>query len=179
MLDAMQVFAQTLNVPDIDIVGIGAIILALGAIVVGARAVNKTLKKANQFFDDWYGDKENGKDGVIHRLNALETNQGDIKCEVSEIKETVSTQLFRNGGSTMADAAFGAYAAVQDLQLQVEEEVKERKNWQDRYDSDQLNTRREWTSVFKAIRQMIPLSDPNEQLALWDTITDKYTKGEL
>lgn len=176
---AMQVWAQTVEIPDIDILGIGAIILALTAIFVAARAVNRVLKKANSFFDDWYGDKETGKDGVIHRLSSLESNQTKISEEIVSIKDTVSTQLNRNGGSTMADAAFNALRVVQEVQVQVEEEVIARKEWHEQYERDQRSARSEWTQVFLAIRKMIPIEDKSKQLELWDNLTEKYTKGEL
>ena len=179
MIEAIQVFAQTVEIPDIDIVGIGAIVLALAAIIMGVRAVNKTLKKANRFFDDWYGDKETGKPGVIVRLGALEDNQSAMRAQVESINTTVQTQLGRNGGSTVADAAFEALRVVQEVQIQVEEEVKERKVWVDQYTEDQHSQRREWTKVFTAIRQMIPIEDKNKQLELWDDISERYTKGEL
>jgi hypothetical protein len=174
----MNFLAATVEIPDIDIVGIAAIITALTVIFFGARAVNRTLRNANKFFEDWYGDKETGKGGVVHRLYILETSQQEIKSEISEIRGTVQSQLNKNGGGSMADIAAKSFKAIEEMQLQIEQEVLARKDWQEQYAKDQAFTRYEWIQVFSTIAEMIP-KEPHEQLEIWNKIAKKYTHGEL
>lgn len=168
------------------IVLIGA---ALGAIVVmfkGVRGVIRFFAKINRFFDDWYGTE--AKDGhprvkgVLHRLDDLEEMRANDSEMIGEIKVQVIKELNRNGGSSAKDAAFEAVRvsketleAVQGVQLQLEEEVKERKHWVESFEAEQRTERR---AMVKLVKKMIDLPK-EEQHKVWDAEGRDWIDGKL
>jgi hypothetical protein len=174
MLDAVAV----ITLPDIDLIGIAAIVTALGVLYLLGRGINRTFRRTNQFFDDWYGTPGDSVHppvpGVLKRMSLLEdavvANQETNERLETKLDFAVS-ELKTNGGSTVKDA-------INAIALQQEEEVKERKAWAEQYDRDQRTTRAEWVQVFYAVRRMITM-EPHEQLALWDTMTDEYEHGSI
>jgi hypothetical protein len=108
------------------LVNLVALSLVVGAVgVIWSKVVKpmfkntRTLiKRTNTFFDDWYGDENTP--GVVSRITSLEV-------EVEKVRLQVVQELNRNGGSSTKDAAFEALRIVQDVQVQQEQEVQDRK----------------------------------------------------
>lgn len=174
MLDAVA----AITLPEIDLIGIAAIITALGVIYLLVKGVNRFVRRSNQFFDDWYGTDGDSVHppvpGVLKRMSVLE----DAVIANHEVNERLESkldfavsELKTNGGSTVKDA-------INAIALQQEEEVKERKAWAEKYEQDQTRTRAEWVQVFYIVRRMIGM-EPVEQLALWDNLTSDYEDGSI
>lgn len=79
----------------------GAVAAALTAIVtalyVGGRWVWRTLRRVDEWLDDWYGDP--GRPGVPARLGVPER-----LARLEEQVTTIAAQVQPNGGSTLRDA---------------------------------------------------------------------------
>ena len=194
------VASPTINLPDLDIVGIAAIVVAIGVILALARGVNRFFKKANQVLDDWNGTPaENGHEeqpGVIQHFKNLDRELGETKqslgkhiddenerlvamgAEVSGIKAKVDHELGRNSGSTTKDAAHEALRVVKEVQVQQEAEIIARRQDRDEYRADQLAHDARLMTFFALIRRMITLSPP-EQIDLWDDATQAFAEGRV
>lgn len=157
---------ETLLGQVIILAGVVTALAVLTKVALGARQKSRAI---DMFFSDWYGEPERDgvpeKQGVMHRLRGLEQGQADIKHELS-----------RNGGSSTKDAAHDARRIAREIQQQMELNAAATTKFQNRYNHDQAMTRHEWLTVFSAVREMIHLP-PEEQLALWDTITEQYKEA--
>lgn len=75
---------------------VAGIVAAVGGIIVGMRAAGRAVRRANHFFDDWFGEPprpgQPARPGVMERLATLE---GRV--------EGIEGQLKPNGGSTVYD----------------------------------------------------------------------------
>lgn len=187
----------------IDIIGIAAVVTAITAITFAGLAGNRFLKKANRFFDDWYGSAEHdghpAVPGVLSRLNDLEdariqtTRVLDTQTQllnqmsetVGQIKILMDIELGRHGGASTKDVAYEALRIAREIQedqramqLQQENEIIARREWREEYEQDKETTRMEWVAVFKAIRRMIGM-EPKDQVDLWDAVTGSYATGRL
>jgi acetolactate synthase small subunit len=167
----------------------GAAVAAVVGIWKALRGINRFFEKTNRFFDDWYGhpaeDGHPSRKGVLHRLDDLEANREANTVTLHEIKDQVVKELNRNGGSSAKDAAFEAVrvsqetlVAVQGVQLQLEEEVLERKAWADKYEADVKKQKHERKEIAKLVLRMIDKS-PEEQMALWNDGSSKWVDGTL
>ena len=167
--------SPSITLPDLDIVGIAAILAGIGAIWLAARGVNRFFKRVNEFFDDWYGndgdDNHAPQPGVLHRM-------GSIESEVSSIKAQVGHELNRNGGGSTKDAAHEALRVVKEVQVQQEQEIIARRDWHDRYEADQIAQQRRLMTFFALVRRMITLTPP-EQIDLWDEATTAFASGQI
>jgi hypothetical protein len=168
----------TISIPDLDIVGIALIITALGVILALLRGGNRFFRKANQVLDDWNGKEADGghdaQPGVIQHFHSIDATL-IVHSETQERLETkideAIHELTTNKGGSLKDA-------VNRIELQQHEEIRERRVRQDAYDRDQRRTRLEWTAVFHRIEEIFPLS-PAEQLAAWRKMTAEYAANEL
>lgn len=83
------------------VIVIGGAIAALGK---GGRWVFSTLRKVNEFLEDWRGeDARPGharRSGVPERLESIETRLTNVESKVNQVKG----QMERNGGSSLRDA---------------------------------------------------------------------------
>lgn len=195
--------ATDITIPELDIVGWGAIIGALLVIGVLIRKTVKFAQRVDLFFDDWYGTPASPgheqKPGMVERVAGLEvaqiagieaaadmrrtqeemkSTQEEMRQKQAEIAENVHRELNRNGGGSTKDAAFEALRVVKELQLQQEAEVKERMHMQEEFHRHQMKGQRERHRMIIAVRQMIGL-DVETQKAQWDQIMADFTSGQL
>lgn len=165
---------------------VGAALAALVGIWKGLRGIARFFEKTNRFFEDWYGtEAEDGHPkvkGVLHRLDDLEAMRANDSEMIQEIKTQVVKELNRNGGNSSKDAAFEAVRvsqetleAVQGMQLQLEEEVLERKHWTENFEEVQ---KRERKAMTKLVLKMIH-EDKADQEALWRDGGQKWVDGVL
>lgn len=188
----------TLTMPQIDVLAVAAFLTACGVIFLAIRGANRFFKRANVFFDDWYGadgdDNHPPTPGVLHRMTSMETALNDhiaeenaelraigaevstIKSDVSETKKFVNHELGRNSGSTTKDAAHEALRVVREVQVQQEAEIIARR--QDREDvrGEQLAHDQRLMTFFALVRRMITLP-PDEQIVLWDDAAEKFAES--
>lgn len=195
-----MISATTVTLPNLDLLGIAAVIAALTVIGLALVRLSKFFRRANQFFEDWYGTPaapgHEAVPGVLQRIGTLESSRAsdwdtttktlsDMGADITEIKKQVGHELNRNGGSSTKDAAFLAHRTavealevVKQVQEQQEHEIIARRDWHERYLADQQRMRAEWSAVFKGIRSMITLP-PEEQLSMWDDIAESYADGTI
>lgn len=166
------------TIPDLDIVGIAAIIIALGVIFALLRGGNRFFRKANQVLDDWNGTPAEGghesRPGVIEHFRSIDSTL----VQHSELQDRLETkidsalhELTTNKGSSLKDA-------INRIEYQQELEVKERKHRQEQYDRDQRRNRLEWVHVFKRIEDIFPMN-PAEQLEAWRKMTAEYAADNM
>lgn len=162
------------------------------------NSINGTMKRFNQFFEDWHGEEGREVDGiperpgVMKRIATLEEDRQantdtlrQMKQTVDAIAKKVDAELAPNHGTSMKDGinvavnlagqALGNVLAVRDTQ---ESQAELLKAWQDKYEQDQGVTRDEWVAVFEAVRKMIHMP-PEQQAEVWDQITTSYANGTI
>jgi hypothetical protein len=184
-----------INLPDLDIVGIGAICIALTAIWLIVRGLNKVVRVINLFRDDWFGtpgdENHEPTAGVLAQMHEMrislingEADRKTMGDDIALIKKQVDHELNRNSGTTTKDAAFDAkrisqqtMEVVQQIQMQQEEEVKERKAWADLYAADQEAARLRNAHVFNLVAELIG-KEPSEQTKMWSGIEGTFINGE-
>lgn len=76
---------------------LGALFAFLAGLAAGLRMAWRTLRGVSRFLDDWNGDEERGRLGVIARLDRLEQR---------------TAQLEPNGGHSVADKVARIATAV-------------------------------------------------------------------
>ena len=180
--------SPVIEFPDLDVVGIAAILAAIGVIVVASRGVNRFFKRVNEFFDDWYGtdgdDIHVERPGVLRRMTDIEAGLSKhiideetaliaLAGQVDEVKLKVGYELSRNGGGSMKDAAHEALRAVREVQMQQEADVISQREWRKSYERDRVNDEHRRLALFAVVRSMIA-RDPAEQTALFDGAIAAY-----
>lgn len=169
-----------------DVVFIAAVVGALFVIFRLLRGVNRFAKKANNFFDDWYGSADPGegiKPGVLSRLHSLEGTRQENLAMLKDISESLRTlkeqiQAELDQGSTTRAAAEEAMRIAKQIQQAQEEAARSEARWYAKYLHDQNKMRREWTSILEVVHKMIGKT-PEEQLELWDGVIDSYNGNTL
>lgn len=190
----------TIEVPDIDLVGIAAILIAIGVIWAGVKVVLAVVRFINQFRDDWFGfagdENHPPRPGVLAQMQEMraalvlgeETRQlmatvlDSMVKDVTQIKDQVGHELTHNNGSSTKDAAHEAKRLskatmdiVENIQMQQEAEVLERKDWTARFEADQ---RRQRKAMHKLVLRMIR-EKPADQETIWNDDGKKWIEGEL
>jgi hypothetical protein len=168
----------SITIPPLDIVGVAAIIVALGIIFALMKKGNRFFKKANQVMDDWNGTPEEGghasRPGVIEHFHMIDAELADNRLIHARIEKKVDDaihELTPNEGGSIKDQ-------INRMELQQQLEIKERKLRQEEYDADKKRNRAEWIQVFGVVREMISLPD-EDQVRVWDELTKKYADDTL
>lgn len=193
----MQILASTdITLPEIDLIGWGAIAIAALAIGVILRKAWKVANKIDLFYDDWYGrPAENGHTavpGMVERVSGLETTssamqekQAEMAAQQNEMRTTqlgiherIDHELTRNNGSSMKDAAFDTLRLIQELQIAQENEIIERAGINKELIDHIAKDERERHRLIVAVRQMIGMTEV-EQRQMWDQILADYAAGVL
>lgn len=158
------------------IVLVGATLAAIIGIWRGLRGIARFFEKVNRFFEDWYGspaeDGHVAKKGVLHRLDDLERRREDNTETLSRLEtkmDDVVHEVTNNDGSSLKDSIYR-------IEIQQQEEVLERKSWEESYSEEQRNMRLERAALHHRIGQMIGKS-PEEQNEIWDGIERRWTDG--
>ena len=174
----MLIRGQEITIPDLDIIGISAIIIALGIIFGVLRWGNRFFKKANQVLDDWngtVGDKNHpAKPGVLEHFRLIDCELAEHRSTQERIEKKVDDaihELTPNNGTSIKDS-------IARMEARQADEAKERKDWAQRYETDQAHYRAEWLHVFGVVREMIQM-DPEQQMAVWDRMTTMYASDTL
>ncbi len=173
--------AIVVTFPELNIFGISAGIIALGVIIGLLVKIWRGLSALGHVVDDWKGTEGDSNHpptkGMVARLSDVE----DSTRKSSEYLELVAGQLGRNGGSTVADAAFESKRLAQDLTKQLEKMSDEHKEfrdehkaWRDQYDQDKMNERREWVGIFRIVEEMIRTESTAEKAAMWDAVVKSW-----
>lgn len=178
MLDA----SPTLTLPDLDIIGIAAILAALGALWALLRKANAMMRRLNQFGDDWFGSTGDANhpavDGIVARMDRAEAQRDALSADMTAVKAKVDHELNRNRGSSVSDAAHEALRVVREVQVQQESEIIARRQDHEQYRLDQQAHDARLMTFFTLVRRMIPLPVA-AQADLWDQAIDAYTDGTL
>lgn len=166
--------AIVVTFPEFNIFGISAGIIALGVIIGLLVKIWRGLSALGQVVDDWKGTEGDSNHpptkGMVARLSDVE----DSTRKSSEYLELVAGQLGRNGGSTVADAAFESKRLAQDLTKQLEKMADENRAWREQYDQDKTNERREWVGIFRIVEEMIRTESTAEKAAMWDAVVKSW-----
>lgn len=95
------------------VLGLGALVTAITAIVRGSRALAAFMRRWDHFFREWFGepaDSQRGtprKPGVPERLGAVESHMGRLCDRVSEVDAQVQRvvhEMHPNSGASLRDA---------------------------------------------------------------------------
>jgi hypothetical protein len=171
-----------ITIPDLDILGIAAVLAALGVLWALLRRANHMMRRLNQFADDWFGtdgdENHPPKRGIVARMDLAEEQRAALSDDVAAVKAKVDHELDHNSGSSTKDAAHEALRVVKEVQVQQEAEIIARRDWHRRYESDQLAQQARLMTFFALVRRMIPLP-PDQQALLWDRAVEAAADGTL